>query len=587
VHWRALSIAFATLVALGLVLAAGMVWRRPTRSESPPRIEHLTLSVNDSSPALAPDGRSVAFVSQRDGRPRIWLKELIGGGETALTEGPDLHPRFSPDGSSLLFVRFEGDVGALIKMPFPGGEPRTLLRDVFDADWSPDGEEIVFVRHDRIASVSGTVVGILAPSTGTTRELGRIEGPHLYQPRWSPDGRRIVLLEVGGERLLVVEVADGGRRDVTPPPPLRSLSTAAWDGPEHLLVLEATRDLPGVSLSAGECLRLGVDGGEVETLFWTPNWGQHLDTDGQRVVFSAGFSRQSIWEGTVGRDGSLGGGRWLTRGASIDRQPAYSPDGDWVVFSSDRSGNLDLWKVATGTGRIARLTDDPGTDWDPAFTAAGDLVWSSDRGGDFQIWTAAADGSAARPITDRAVVATEPVPLGDTDWIAFLSPSLDPAGLWRIRRDGSGLELVRQGRLSLPVAAPGGALLSFLEFAEPDPRVARLRVFDRVQEREALTVDPGPQSLTDLVLPGRPAFWGDDRLAYVGKSERGVLGLVSRFVDAPDSGPVAIAGAGFPLLPETFAFSRDGRRVAVSHLDLQQHLLIVDLRPGRDDAEAD
>ncbi|HVS04396.1 MAG TPA: protein kinase, partial [Thermoanaerobaculia bacterium] len=560
-------------------VAAGLLWR-----QSPPAapvLRHLTRSSNDFAPALSPDGRTVAFVSQRDGAPRIWIKELAGGGETAVTEGPDLFPRFSPDGSELLFVRFAGEDGALTKIPFPGGQPRTLLRDVFDADWAPDGARIAFVRHENTPGGGGTVLGILAPATGQTREVVRVPGRLLYQPRWSPDGDTIAAVSSGREAVVLVDVADGTVRSVAPPPPRRPLSTAVWDGPHHLLVLEAAGDLPGVATAAGACLRLDVRDGRAETLFWSPNWGQHLDSDGGRVVHSAGFSRQGLWEAEVAPDGTLGPGRWLTRGASIDRQPAYNPDGSWIVFSSDRSGNLDLWRVSASGGQLERLTDDPGVDWDPAFTADGRLVWSSDRGGRFQLWTAAADGSGARPLIGTSFAASDPAPEAPGGWIPFIGTGEGRKGLWRVRPDGAGLSRMRPGNLQLPALSPGGQRLAFLEYAGRDPRVPTLQVSEWPSLRHVAAVPLEPQSLTDLVLPGRARFWGDRYLAYLGKDAQGRPGILARDLAQLERPPLALAGFVPDFLPETFAFSPDGDRLTVSRLDLQQSLLLAELGPRR------
>ena len=60
--------------------------------------------------------------------------------------------------------------------------------------------------------------------------------------------------------------------------------------------------------------------------------------------------------------------RWLTRGNTTDRQPTYSPDGQWVAFSSNRGGNLDLWAVNRATGAVRRLTDDAADDWDVSYS---------------------------------------------------------------------------------------------------------------------------------------------------------------------------------------------------------------------------
>src|SRR5215469_15985467 len=78
----------------------------------------------------------------------------------------------------------------------------------------------------------------------------------------------------------------------------------------------------------------------------------------------------------------------IVPGTAQDRQPVYSPDGEWILFASNRSGNSDLWKLSTKTGELRRLTDDPGHDWDPALTPDGKhIVWSSSRSGNLEIWT--------------------------------------------------------------------------------------------------------------------------------------------------------------------------------------------------------
>jgi len=106
--------------------------------------------------------------------------------------------------------------------------------------------------------------------------------------------------------------------------------------------------------------------------------------------------------------------RWFTRGNSNDRQPAYAPDGQRVIFSSNRSGNLDLWELSTRNGMLRRLTDDPADDWDPAYVPdSKEIIWSSSRSGNLEIWKANADGSGARQITHDEVDAENPTATRD------------------------------------------------------------------------------------------------------------------------------------------------------------------------------
>ena len=73
---------------------------------APPEVLPLTFSGRDRQPAASPDGKMVVFTSWRDGKSRIWVKQLGEGTEAALTAGPeDFHPRFSRDGTAVLFAR--------------------------------------------------------------------------------------------------------------------------------------------------------------------------------------------------------------------------------------------------------------------------------------------------------------------------------------------------------------------------------------------------------------------------------------------------------------------------------------------------
>ncbi|PYT24275.1 MAG: hypothetical protein DMG57_29235 [Acidobacteria bacterium] len=183
---------FLTGVAVGVLLAAGVhLFLRHPEVPEPPTIRYLTYSGHDSSPDISPDGRTLAFTSDRDGRQRIWLKQLASASEAPVTEGPDDLARFSPDGAMILFLRHDGAVTSLFRSSLVAPEPRKLLEDVSYADWSPDGRQIVFLRQLNEGSRVSSVVGIVEADGENPRQIARTTGETFTCPRWSPDGGTI------------------------------------------------------------------------------------------------------------------------------------------------------------------------------------------------------------------------------------------------------------------------------------------------------------------------------------------------------------------------------------------------------------
>src|SRR5262249_17869725 len=144
---RSLFLALALTLVAFLLGAVASYWYSQPKPQEPLKITTLTFSGKDSSPAVSPDRKLIAFRSDRDGRPRIWLMQLAEGNEAVLTSGPDDHPRFSADGSSIFFVRAEHAGSSLYRIPVVGGEERKILDDVQSADCSIDGKRIAFVRQ--------------------------------------------------------------------------------------------------------------------------------------------------------------------------------------------------------------------------------------------------------------------------------------------------------------------------------------------------------------------------------------------------------------------------------------------------------
>ncbi len=585
-------ILFALAAALITAAAAIAYFTTRTSSLDPPELHYLTYSGHDRSPAASPDGKSIAFASDRDGPSRIWLKQLNGRGEVALTTGPDNYPRFSPDGSMVLFIHKDHLLSSLYKVSVLGGEPRKLIQDVNSADWSPDGKQVVFIRiKNQKGDLSSTIC--IANADGTNvKEISHFKDLQLQHPRWSPDGKMIVARSIPFGQVttpLFVISADGKeKREIAPPRALGWFSAAAWSSPHTLIFTEPVSIVAGRSSTSGRVIEQDINSAKIKTLFWSLTLGNTLDIISPgRLVLDAITSRENLHEVAFPGKGFTPQSRWLTRGVSSDRQPAYSPDGEWVIFSSNRSGNLDLWSVSTSDGSIRRITDDEAEDWDPAFTPDGkSILWSSSRGGHFEIWTANTDGSNARQITNDGADAENPTATPDGSWIVYTSYNPSKLGIWKIHPDGSGTMQILAGDSDLPEVSPDGQYVLYRDArADPSAFIRVVRLADKLvlpftikvrytSRHEDLTVGSG----------GRSRWMPDGRsIAFLDLDEKGIQGIfIQDFQPGMDTSNTRRPLIGFDrdAPTESFGVSPDGLRITLAGLEAYSSLMVAEGVPG-------
>ncbi len=575
---------------LAIVLAAGAAgallhqrFATPSTSD-PPLLASLTYSGHDSSPAASPDGKTIAFMSDRDGVPRIWLKQVAGGGELALTDGPDDAPRFSPDGSTILFVRSSPAGPAVYRVPLLGGDPHKLLDNVSGADWSPDGRQLAFTRWvsgDR----AGSIVGVADAEGGGARELAFAAGRALVAPRWSPDGRTIAAVNglgnvATGFGIDLVELSGSATRRLPPAHANMRQSSVVWSADSRSVIYsEAESVAAWLSGSSARIIRQDVTTGAARPILWVANHSQTLDVLGPgQLLFDIRSSRENLRELPIAGDETSA--HWLTRGNSTDRQPTYSPDGQWVAFSSNRGGNLDLWAVNRQNGSVRRLTDDRADDWDVAYSPDGRrLLWGSNRAGSYEIWAANPDGSGAQQLSHDGAFAQNPQETGDGRWVVYHSTNPKFPGLWRMRADGGDPVRLFNGILQIPEISPDGRYVLFV-----DGLAAKIRVV-RLEDGATVPFDIGivRRKETTAIL-GRARWMPDGRaIAFIGQDERGINGVfVQDFIPGRDTTTTRRKLGGFDpeSSAETLAISHDGKFLTIGGWEQMFNIMVADNVPG-------
>jgi hypothetical protein len=164
----------------------------------------------------------------------------------------------------------------------------------------------------------------------------------------------------------------------------------------------------------------------------------------------------------------------LTSGPQNDTNPAWSPDGERVVFVSDRTGNKDLWVMDIAGQELGQITDHPGDEDMPAWSPGGNaLAFAAYREGNWDIYISRADGDRPRRLTSHPTADVAPAWSPDGRWLAFASYRDDNWEIYVISRDGSELMRLTENDATdfRPAWSPQGNLIAFESYRDGDMEI--------------------------------------------------------------------------------------------------------------------
>ncbi len=441
------------------------------------------------TPDISPDGKTIAFSYLGD----IWTVETIGGVARPVTmhEAHDINPCFSPDGRWLAFSSNRHGSYDVFVVPVHGGKPRRLTFDSghdMALGWSADGKSIIFSstrstsfpanlevysvpldggRETRLPfaeakdisfSQGGRAAFVRGPGTwyrkgyrGSSSDdiwLANADGSGVKRltefngqdgsPMWSPDGRKLFYVseQLGNQANIICQELNSagqpeGKQRLLTNHKEDSVRRARISGNGEWIVYECGCDLWLVSTRDGQSRKLAIEvhadekSNSDKLITYTKDITEYsLSPDDNYVAF--------VVHGELFLMSARGGkATRLTDSSAVEHGISWSPDGKSILFAADRNGQEDLYLLLPDDPehpeltkahrfKTKQLTNTPEAEISATFSPDGNRIVFMRAG---KLWTMKPDGTNAKVLVDQQQVF-------DYDW--------SPDGKWLVysRSDG-------------------------------------------------------------------------------------------------------------------------------------------------------
>ena len=500
--------------ALLSILAAGTLGMLAGRLTAPaipaqvPVVQRLTDFVGlEETPAISPDGKSVAFTASVGRQPQVFVRLLAGGSPLQLTRTPQgcRSPRWSADSSSILCFSAPAPrerQGSVWEVPALGGAMRRVAGSLSEADVRvadgrlayfrlTDEDQVELVATERDGSALETIARLPA-------------GSYYWHPRWSPDGRFMAFQRGDGVRFDIFVVDSSGRetRQLTHDSAL--ISGLAWLPDSRGIVYSSSRGSSMPYLPTFALWQVGLDDATGRRL--TGEEMSYVDPDVHedgRVAAGRLQLAFNLWKFPV--DGSpvenVRRAVQLTRQTGHVQTPTVAPDDRAVAFLSDNGGHANVWVMTEETGEQRQITHERSPD-----VAVGLPLWSPDgrsiafvssRGNPglvFGIWTISPDGGNLRRLVPHGLGAAWSA---DGRWVYYVERASD--ALKKIPAEGGTPVTVRPEGARNVIGQRGSTLF----YIDERPLVDGTPEF----LIRAATPEEGPSRVIARVPADRAARW--------------------------------------------------------------------------------
>jgi Tol biopolymer transport system component len=356
-----LAVALAPAREMLVVDLLGQLWTLPMTGGAATQL--TTDGGQARNPRFSPDGGRIVYQRLDNDQWDLWLFDLATGTAAAITNSPydEREPDFSADGRTIVYASNRSGQYSIWSLSLDGGAETQLTRDAGTASFPTVSERglIAYVLAQgenwslRVRAADGSVAAV------------HTTGQRLSPPSWRPGGGVLVFGEqetAQTSRLYMLLLAEprvvkplSGAEDVF-------ASRAAWlSAAELVYAADGQLWRRGIATPARQPIHLFA-GSAVEVAA-APAARPPLDApgdrpaaaingvtrapDGRRIVFTALGDVWLVERGAPER---------LTDDAFVDVDPTFWPDGESVVFASERTGQFELWRLELRDRKLTQLT---------------------------------------------------------------------------------------------------------------------------------------------------------------------------------------------------------------------------------------
>jgi Tol biopolymer transport system component/DNA-binding winged helix-turn-helix (wHTH) protein len=473
---RTTILGFAALLVVGVATVFGLYWlitqRRPSNRTvaSIPfgemDISRFTTSGKTTHAAISPDGKYVAHVTVDADGNSLWVRHVAAPSNVRIA-GPAMTEyisvAFAPDGNSVYYIALDHDKGesTLYRTPVLGGQSNILAHDIYPVGFSPDGQQIAFIRmhgsesHLVVADIDGANQRVVA-----TRYKPDFFEMEWNAPAWSPD-RKTIVCPIGVndqhghyETIISVSATDGTQVPLTSAR-WNNVGQPVWLADGSGLLLTAS-DRPGsprqvwqVSLQGGVATRITHDLSNYQDL--------SLTADASRLAAVQVQEVSNIW---VAPEADARKARQISSEIGSLEVLAWTPDGQIVYRSSAGGEGADVWIMKADGSNAKQLTEGARASQGVAVTPDGrHIIFVSDRAGQFNLWRVDTDASNLRQLT-AGDGEFYPQCTPDGQWVVFQSGYIDPR-LWTVPTEGGEPLQLTKTRATRPAVSPDGQMIAY------------------------------------------------------------------------------------------------------------------------------